>query len=75
MATGVVDFFEEIEVDEDQRQLAAETTNPFNLLFNQGVQVTAVVETSEVVCDDQLTDAHEVAGVFDGYRRIVCDGQ
>src|SRR6185437_15210900 len=74
MAMRVVDGFEMVEVDEDDRKFVAVTVRAVDFRVQHEVQMARVVERGAVVSDSEFVNALDVARVFDGDGRVVGKG-
>ena len=71
MAVRVVDIFEVVEVDKNQRKFVVVALRPVDLRFQHEIQVPRVVKSGAVIRDGQLVNALHVARILHGDGREI----
>src|SRR5579864_131388 len=71
VAVGVVNIFEVIEIDEDERKLEGVAMRAVKLGIEHEIQMARVVEAGAIVGDGEFVDALHVARIFNCDRGVV----
>lgn len=71
---GIVNLFEMVEVEKDQRERTVVPLCPLSFVIDQFIEMAGVVESGQIISDDELIYFFEILGIFDGDRHIIGDG-
>src|ERR1700722_11861335 len=73
MSVSVIDLFEVVEIDEQDRELVAVASRAVNLGFQSLVEMTGVIEPGAVIGDGKFLNLFHGARVFNGDGGVIAN--